>query len=204
MVTTAGTLWRSGTGLTAGKVKSGRHEGVGASQRAALRRPARGPAAQPRKHSSTRCGHEDDSDTLCNDSRTGRRAWADPGELLVRSNSNGSRGAYPRVSVLRAPGRGEPRCAQVLLSQRGMTEQRLSPAGAPPPTRQAARKQIDTTHHTLPSPTVRSRCGQILMPANERQGAKPCFSVRCRLGRDHFLLRHRHCIREGLQATMDS
>ena len=36
---------------------------------------------------------------------------------------------------------------------------------------------------------------------NEEVNAHPSLG---RLGRDHFLLRHRHCIREGLQATMDS
>jgi hypothetical protein len=120
-----GTPRAIGTGLTAGKVKSGRREGVGASQRAARKRPARGPAAQPRKCVSTRCGHENehenDSDTLCDDGRTGRHAGADRGEPFVRSNPNGSRGGHDRVSVLCTSGRGEARRAQVLLSQRGMT-----------------------------------------------------------------------------------
>src|SRR5262249_9653899 len=114
--------------LTAGKVKSGRREGVGASQRAARKRPARGPAAQPQKYLSTRCGHENDhendSDTLCDDARTGRRTCADRGGLFVRSNPNGSRVRHDRVSVLRTPGRGEARRAQVLLSQWGVIEHR--------------------------------------------------------------------------------
>ena len=124
-----------------------------------------------------------------------------------------------------------------------MTEQRLSPAGAPPPTRQAARKQIDTTAshvaitnrslkvRTIPELVALSKAkpgtlsyGTFSFPfahfmeklkqetgadivripfrsGNEEVNAHPSLG---RLGRDHFLLRHRHCIREGLQATMDS
>jgi len=42
--------------------------------------------------------------------------------MLGRSNRSGSRRAHYGVSVLRTPGRGEPRRAQVLLPQRGMIE----------------------------------------------------------------------------------